>query len=134
MRHQTTPGAEDIEAVEIQLFDMRSTAMKVSTAKWLVEMWEYIVENPQRVVYGFKHAGILSALDGCSQSDSQAGEEEADSLSDEDTIVMMKMTMFSMTSFPSSQAVLLFITLAYSCFFTSINIIVLNIVLACLSL
>ena len=78
-------GAEDIEAVEIQPFDMRSAAMKVLTAKWLVEMWEYISENPQIVVNGFKHAGILSALNGCGQSDSDASEGEADVLSDEDS-------------------------------------------------
>ena len=36
-------GAEDIESVEIQPVDMCTAAMKVLTAKWLVEMGEYII-------------------------------------------------------------------------------------------
>ena len=67
---------------------MCSAAMKVLTAKWLVEMGEYLSENPQIVVNGFRHAGISAALDldDSYESDQEDGEEgqEADVLSDEE--------------------------------------------------
>ena len=81
-------GVEDIESVEVQPVDMCSAAMKVLTAKWLVEMGEYLSENPQIVVNGFRHAGISAALDldDSYESDQEEGEEvqEADVLSDEE--------------------------------------------------
>ena len=85
-------GVKDIEAVEIQPIDMTSAGMKVLTAKWLVEMGEYLLENPQVVVSGFRHAGISAAIDKSFESESEEeeegdddeiGEEEADVLSDE---------------------------------------------------
>ena len=81
-------GIEDIESIEVQPVDMCSAAMKVLTAKWLVEMGEYLSENPQIVVNGFRHAGISAALDldDSYESDQEEGEEvqEADVLSDEE--------------------------------------------------
>ncbi len=70
---------------------MRSAAMKVLTAKWLVEMGEYLSENPQIVFNGFRDTGILAALDLDDSSDSESDQEEgevdevegADVLSDE---------------------------------------------------
>ena len=53
---------------------MCSAAMKVMTAKWLVEMGEYSSENPQIVVSGFRHAGISAALDNSCES--EQGEED----------------------------------------------------------
>jgi hypothetical protein len=52
-------------------------AMKVSTAKWLVEMGEYMSENPQIVFNGFRHTGILD-LDNSSDSESDQEEGEID--------------------------------------------------------
>ena len=43
-------GAEDLDSVDIQPVDMHSAAMKVLTAKWLVEMAVYVSDNPQIVV------------------------------------------------------------------------------------
>ena len=79
---------EDIESVEVQPVDVCSAAMKVLTAKWLVEMGELLSKNPQIVVNGFRHAGISAALDldDSYESDQEEGEEvqEADVLSDEE--------------------------------------------------
>ena len=78
-------GVEDIESVEVQPVDMCSAAMKVLTAKWLVEMGEYLSENPQIVVNGFRHAGISAALDLDDSYESDQEEvQEADVLSDEE--------------------------------------------------
>ena len=38
--------------------------MKELSAKWLVEMADYIADNPQFVVNGFRCAGISGVLDG----------------------------------------------------------------------
>lgn len=61
--------------------------MKILRAKWLVEMGEYISENPRIVVNSITHASISAALDNCCESDpepDEEGEEDVDVLSDED--------------------------------------------------
>ena len=49
-------AVEDVETVEVQPVDMCSL-----TARWLVEMGEYVSENPQILVNGFRHAGMLAS-------------------------------------------------------------------------
>ena len=44
--------------------DLSLARMKNISANWLLEMWEYIVDNPQFVVNGFIRSGICCALDG----------------------------------------------------------------------
>jgi hypothetical protein len=70
---------------------MSFTAMKHLTAKWLVEMREYLADNPQFVVHGFMKAGILSALDG-EDDDNEDIEEPLDDMisedSDTDTLII----------------------------------------------
>ena len=39
--------------------------MRELNARWLVEMAEYISDNPQFIVNGFIRAGISEPLDGC---------------------------------------------------------------------
>ena len=39
--------------------------MRKLSARWLVEMAEYISDNPQFIVNGFIRAGISESLDGC---------------------------------------------------------------------
>ena len=39
--------------------------MRELNARWLVEMAEYISDNPQFIVNGFIRAGISELLDGC---------------------------------------------------------------------
>ena len=78
-------GVSDIESAEIQPINICFSAMKVMTAKWLVEMGDYLASNPQFVVNGFKKAGISGALDGHddSNSESESETEEKDLLSEE---------------------------------------------------
>ena len=38
--------------------------MKEGSASWLMEMWDYIMNNSQFIVNGFLHARISKALDG----------------------------------------------------------------------
>ena len=38
-------------------------------AKWIVEMAEYLSDNPQFITNGFEKAGILEALDGIQEED-----------------------------------------------------------------
>ena len=40
-------------------------SVKELSAMWLVEMSEYIANNPQFIVSGFRRSGISGALDRC---------------------------------------------------------------------
>ena len=48
-------------------------------AQWLVEMGEYLVENPQFMVNGFKKAGTLDTLDGADAATNSSDDESANS-------------------------------------------------------
>ena len=54
----------DVENVNIEPIDLTMAVMKEASASWLVEMWDYISDNPQFIVNGFLHSGISKALDG----------------------------------------------------------------------
>ena len=51
-------GAADIASVELQPIDFSMASVKELSAKWLVEMSEYIANNPQFIVSGFQRSGI----------------------------------------------------------------------------
>ena len=63
-------------------------AIKELSAKWLVDMSEYIADNLQFIVNGFRRAGIAHALDGeePAESDRDNGNELAEVISDEEDI------------------------------------------------
>ena len=54
---------EDIGKVELVPVDLRLVVMREHLAQWLVEMFDYISNNPQFIVNGFEKAGIADALD-----------------------------------------------------------------------
>ena len=54
----------DIDTVELLPVNLRLAALKELGAKWLVGMADYISNNPQFIVNGFRRAGIPGALDG----------------------------------------------------------------------
>ena len=53
-----------MEDAVIEPVDLCMAQMKEFSASWLVEMRDYIVNNPQFIVNGFVHAGISKGLDG----------------------------------------------------------------------
>ena len=55
---------KEIDTVEIQPIDLSLQVLKEVGAKWLVEMADYISDNPQFIVNGFIRSGITDALDG----------------------------------------------------------------------
>ena len=74
----------DIEEQELQPVDLSLPALQELGAKWLVEMAEYMSNNPSFIVRGL---GISKALDGNEsedETDSDYSESSEDS-SDEDT-------------------------------------------------
>ena len=81
-------GVTDIQSAEIQPINMSFAAIKVLSAKWLVEMSEYLAENPQFIVSGFRRAGILMALDGKTDEDflEDDGNEDFDDNSDDEDL------------------------------------------------
>ena len=59
-------------------------SVKELSAKWLLEMSEYIANNPQFIISGFRHSGISGALDRCHIEDNSELEVIEELLSDED--------------------------------------------------
>lgn len=78
-------GEADVDNVNIEPIDLSMAVMKEASASWLVEMWDYISDNPQFIVNGFLHAGISKELDGDNNDTfvSEVNDNTADA-SDED--------------------------------------------------
>ncbi len=57
-------STEELESIELNPVRLSLPLMKELVASWLVEMFEYIQNNPQIAVNGFLRAGICDALDG----------------------------------------------------------------------
>lgn len=64
---------------ELKPVDLSLTAMKEVGAEWLVDVFEYIADNPKFVVNGFIKAGISEALD----AGSIESETETEALTDD---------------------------------------------------
>ena len=58
-----------VSDVVLEPVDLSLARMKHISTNWLVEMWEYIVDNPQFVVNGFIRSGNCRALDGVISDD-----------------------------------------------------------------
>ena len=63
---------EGVDAVEITPIKLEMPILKELGVKWLIKMAEYLADNPQFIVNGFRRAGILGALDGIDESDEQS--------------------------------------------------------------
>ena len=72
----------DVQSAELQLVNLCMAAVKQLSAQWLVEMAEYIADNPQFLVNGFRRAGISNPLDYSEHSEEESG-EDSDMLSDD---------------------------------------------------
>ena len=55
-------SVEDVQSVEIQPIDLSFSTVKISSAKWLVEASQFLAENPQSIVNGFRHTSMFSSL------------------------------------------------------------------------
>ena len=79
-------GISDIQSAVIQPVDLSMATIKKRSAKWFVDMAEYIADNPQFIVHGFLHAGITYALDGeeATESEGDSGDELTDVISDDE--------------------------------------------------
>ena len=78
-------GVADIQSVQIQPINLCLAAVKELSAKWLAEMGEYLSDNPQFVVNGFRKAGILKALDGSTEAE-DSEEEDSEEDNEEDLL------------------------------------------------
>ena len=58
-----------LQDVILEPIDLSMAVIKNVSAKWFVEMAEYIGNNPQFIVNGFAKAGICRALDGITSDD-----------------------------------------------------------------
>ena len=62
-------NAAPVSDVVLEPVDLSLARMKHISTNWLVEMWEYIVDNPQFVVNGFITSETCCALDGVISDD-----------------------------------------------------------------
>ena len=74
---------QDVEEVELQPVDLSLPALRDLGGQWLVEMSEYISDNPQIIVNGFLKSGITQAIDEATTVDtdldhSNPGDESSD--------------------------------------------------------
>ena len=76
-------GQNDAESVQLKPVNLGLPSLKELGAKWLVEMAEYIANNPQFIVNGFVRAGISGALDGY-ESAEEVTEPESDNSESDD--------------------------------------------------
>ena len=75
----------DVESAEIQPVNLCMAVVKELSTCWLVEMAEYIADNPQFIINDFQHPGISSALDGTKNLvHEHNADEESDMLSDDE--------------------------------------------------
>ena len=75
---------KDVESVELEPINLCFPAVKELSTKWLVEMADYISDNPQVIVNGFRRAGISEALDGYRfEEDSEVSEDHLSDTSDD---------------------------------------------------
>ena len=83
-------GVSDVESFELQLIDLSFARVKELSAQWLVDMGQYLSDNPQFTVNGFTHPGILSALDGCQDADENvlADTDDDDDFDDFDEVLV----------------------------------------------
>ena len=71
-------GVSGIETAELQPVDLSTAKVKEISAAKLVEMSEYITNNSQFLVNGFLQVGILSALNGHENENSEDNEISED--------------------------------------------------------
>ena len=77
-------GVTEIQSVQIQPINLCLAAVKELSAKRLAEMGDYLSDNPQFVVNGFRRAGILKGLDGSAESQDSGEDNKEDLLSEDD--------------------------------------------------
>ncbi len=79
---------KDMDNVELTPIDLKLGSLKELGARWMIEMVDYIEENPDFIVNGFIKAGILSALNGKFPDDEAAvnsDDSEDDDSEDDDS-------------------------------------------------
>ena len=62
-------NAVPVSDVVLESVDLSLVRMKNISTNWLVEMWEYNVDNPQFVINGFITSKTCCALDGVISDD-----------------------------------------------------------------
>lgn len=74
----------DTSECELAPVDMSLAVMKELSAKWLVEMVQYLSDNPHFIVKGFTTSGIAGALDGFRDNEVADEEDPEDYYSSDD--------------------------------------------------
>lgn len=76
---------------ELEDYELAAIDLSMASAEWIVDMAEYISQNPTFLVNGFIKSGITGALEGISELEAEQDDEsEDDSSADksEDDIII----------------------------------------------
>ena len=82
---RTQLEGNDIESTDLQPINLGLPALKELGAKWMVEMAQYFVDNPQIIVNGFIKAGITGALDGEMDIQDEPENDDRDDIDSDNT-------------------------------------------------
>ena len=74
----------DVESTELQPLDLSLPRLKELGAKWMVEMSQYLAENPQIIVSGFIKAGIAGALVGHIDSEEERQSDNTETMNSDE--------------------------------------------------
>ena len=69
---------QDLDTSDLDPIDLSSAVVKEKSARWLVELADYMAANPQIIVNGFMRTGITGALDGIQDDDSMDTNEDSE--------------------------------------------------------
>ena len=82
MRQLDGKNMNELESTDIEPIDLSMQVIKHISAKWLVNMAEYISRNPQFIVHGFLKSGITGPLDNDVKEDLTEGDDPEDAESE----------------------------------------------------
>ena len=80
---------ENIEELDLAPIDLSAAVVKHKSAKWLVELAEYMANHPEIIVNGFIKTGIAAALDG----DVENRDSEEDRPESEGDVILISFTL-----------------------------------------
>lgn len=67
---------DDVEEAVLEPINLSLPLLREKGAKWLVEMFDYITDNPSIIVNGFVKSGILRALSNDNKGETDDSEED----------------------------------------------------------
>lgn len=75
-------NGQDPDTFDIDPIDLRAAIVKERSSQWLVDLAQYMAENPQIIVNRFVKTGITAALHGTTDCDHEDTDMELETSDD----------------------------------------------------